>query len=82
MIVSNKIKYNYFWKLFFLIVTPSLAYVSFNLSSLSLGLILISAFILLFNNFKIYIEDIKGWPLLGLHIFFGFEFFKTIFLAC
>ena len=81
MIVSNIIKYNFFWKLLFLIVFPSLAYVLFNLSSLSSGLILVSIFILLFNNFEIYIKDIKGWPLLVLHIFFSFEFFKTIYLG-
>jgi len=81
MIVSNKIKYNYFIKLLFLLVIPSLAYVLFNLSSLSIGLLLTCLLLLIFNNNKIYIKDIKGWPLLVLHIFFGFEFFKTIYLG-
>ena len=81
MIASNKIKYNFFWKLLFLIVSPSLAYVLFNLSSLSVGLVLVSAVILLFNNFEIYIKDIKGLPLIVVHVFFGFEFIKTIYLG-
>ena len=81
MTVSNKIKYNYFFKLLFLLVIPSLAYVLFNLSSLSIGLLLTCLLLLIFNNNKIYIKDIKGWPLLVLHIFFGFEFFKTIYLG-
>ena len=78
MIASNKIKYNFFWKLLFLIVSPSLAYVLFNLSSLSVGLVLVSAVILLFNNFEIYIKDIKGLPLIVVHVFFTrIRFFRV-----
>ena len=81
MIVSNKLKYNYFWQLALLIVLPSLFYVSFSLSSLSFGLLIGCFVILLFNIFNIYIKDIKGWPLFGVVLFFIYELFKTVILG-